>query len=108
MKRAFNLSIALMFAVLTYSQNTLVNIHDIAVKVADKGLSEVDLGDYKGSCLLHSLSDLALASGDSADMTRIENILLGFTDGRVKPYSGNSFIVTMSVEVVLLGWHSRV
>ncbi|MEO4794627.1 DUF4861 family protein [Bacteroides uniformis] len=91
MKRVFNLSIALMFAVLTYSQNTLVNIHDIAVKVADKGLSEVDLGDYKGSCLLHSLSDLALASGDSADMTRIENILLGFTDGRVKPYSGNSF-----------------
>lgn len=91
MKRVFVISIALVFSVITYSQSTLIDIHDVAVKVAEKGLSAIDLGDYKGSCLLHSLSDLALASGDSADMARIENILLGFTDGRVKPTPGNSF-----------------
>lgn len=91
MKRIFVISIALVFSVITYSQSTLIDIHDVAVKVAEKGLSAIDLGDYKGSCLLHSLSDLALASGDSADMARIENILLGFTDGRVKPTPGNSF-----------------
>lgn len=91
MKRVFVISIALVLSVFTYCQSTLVDIHDVAVKVAEKGLSAIDLGDYKGSCLLHSLSDLALASGDSADMARIENILLGFTDGRVKPTPGNSF-----------------
>lgn len=91
MKRIFVISIALVLSVFTYCQSTLVDVHDVAVKVAEKGLSAIDLGDYKGSCLLHSLSDLALASGDSADMARIENILLGFTDGRVKPTPGNSF-----------------
>jgi len=65
------------------SANT-VNIHKTAVTVAEKGLSEIDLGHYYACALYNGMANLADASGDPADLERVGAILDKFATGEMK------------------------
>ena len=69
-----------------------VDVKALARLVAGKGLASVNVGDYKGSCLVHAISDFALATGDASDMALARDLIAGFADGRVIPDPGNSFL----------------
>lgn len=68
-----------------------VNLHEVAVAVSEKGLSQTDLGHYMGTCLYHGMADLALAGGEKADMDRVMNILGQIATGEI-PITYGAFI----------------
>lgn len=61
-----------------------VSLIEISKKVADKGMTYVDLGDYKGSVYLQGLTELALASGDEQIVAKVEKALSGYVSGERK------------------------
>lgn len=86
-----------------------VDVHEMAVKVSEKGLSRIDLGHYMGTCLYHGMADLALASGEKADMDRITDILQKFADGT---FEGPIFANFIDYEVggqatAMLAWKGQ-
>ena len=86
-----------------------VDVREVAVKVTEKGLSEIDLGHYMGTCLYHGMADLALASGEQADMDRVTDILQNFADGT---FGGPIFTNFIDYEVggqatAMLAWKGQ-
>lgn len=61
--------IACVIAVLMPSLMTAkeISLVELSKRVADKGMTYVDLGDYKGSVYLQGLTELAFASGPFPD-----------------------------------------
>ncbi len=106
--RLFLCAAAACLAVACSSGET-VDVHEVAVKVSEKGLSKIDLGHYMGTCLYHGMADLALASGDQADMDRVMGILQMFADGT---FSGPIFTNFIDYEVggqatAMLAWKGQ-
>ena len=91
MKKIIAIALAAVLPLLANAQKTTVDIHDLAVKVSEKGLSGIDLGHYVGTCLYHGMADLAIASGDPADMERVMKIMRGFVSGEIKATFFNSY-----------------
>lgn len=90
-KSIFALIIAALVSTATLYSKNVVNVHDVAVSVSEKGLSRTDLGHYMGICLYHGMTDLALASGDQADKDRVMNILGKISTGEI-PIHYKAFI----------------
>ena len=78
--------IACVIAVLMPSLMTAeeVSLVELSKKVADKGMTYVDLGDYKGSVYLQGLTELAFASGDEDIFGIMEKALSGYVSGERK------------------------
>lgn len=75
--------ICLPALLLSCNKRYVVDIHETAVTVAEKGLSQTDLGNYMGTCLYHGMADLALASSDPKDKERVMDILGRIASGEV-------------------------
>lgn len=73
------------------ARENVVNVHEVAVTVSEKGLSRTDLGHYMGTCLYHGMADLALASGEKSDMDRVMNIMGKIASGEI-PITYGAFI----------------
>lgn len=91
MRKVLVIALAALFPLMANAQKTTVDIHDIAVKVSEKGLDGMDLGHYMGTCLYHGMADLAIASGDPADMERVMKIMRGFVSGEIQATFFNSY-----------------
>lgn len=75
---------ALLAAATVCSCGDVVDIHKTAVTVAEKGLSEIDLGHYYACALYNGMANLACATGDPADLERVGEILDKFATGEMK------------------------
>ncbi len=109
MKLRTILLIAAVCALCSCSRGEVVDIHDVAVKVTEKGLSKIDLGNYMGTCLYHGMADLALISGEQADLDRVMPILQMFADGK---FAGPLYANFIDYEVggqatALLAWKGQ-
>ncbi len=92
MKFPYAILAAALSALISCSEADTADLHDVAVRVTEKGLSKIDLGHYMGTCLYHGMADLALVSGQQEDMDRIMDILQRFADGKFKGPIFTNFI----------------
>lgn len=90
MKRFFVFAVAAVMLAGCKAENE-VDLHEVAVKVSENGLARTDLGHYMGTCLYHGMADLALASGEKADMDRVMDILNKIATGEIQIHY-NAFI----------------
>ena len=85
------------------------DLHEVAVKVADKGLSKTDLGNYMGTCLYHGMADLAVATGRADDLKRVTDILDLFVNGEFQePLYANFIDYEIGGQATaMLAWKGR-
>lgn len=84
MTKRIALILSLTAAVCSCGEKHTVDIYDTAVTVADKGLSEIDLGHYYACALYNGMANLAVATGDAVDLERVGTILDKFACGEMK------------------------
>lgn len=81
------------------------DLREVAVSVMEKGLSQTDLGHYMGTCLYHGMADLALATGDKADMDRVMDILGRINSGEINVHYTSFIDYTVGGQAAsLLAW----
>ncbi|MBO4595012.1 MAG: glycoside hydrolase family 88 protein [Bacteroidales bacterium] len=92
MKKNLIIALTAALALCSCGQKTLVNTHDIATKVADKGLSIIDLGSYSGTCLYSGMADVMMASGQKADEEKLLSYIDRLLSGDIAIPSWSNFI----------------
>ena len=86
----FILSIFLITTISTGQSVQEFNTIDIAGSVLEKGLSEIDLGYYPGTLLLHGMAEFAVCSNSPIELQRTVDLFKLFRTGGIKGHG--SFI----------------
>ncbi|MBO4427169.1 MAG: glycoside hydrolase family 88 protein [Bacteroidales bacterium] len=89
-----NLIIALMasLALCGCGKKTVVDTHDMAMAVADRGLGIIDLGSYSGTCLYSGMADVMMASGLKEDEEKLLSYIDRLLSGDIPIPSWSNFI----------------
>lgn len=64
--------------------NQEISTRSIAQTVLDKGISEIDLGYYPGTLLLHGMSELAMLKDDASELNVEIDLFRKFASGEIK------------------------
>ena len=70
-------------------EKTVVNCHDMAVKVTDKALMFIDRGHYTGACLYSGMADMVTLCGEKADEEKLLSIIDGLVSGDISAAGGS-------------------
>lgn len=82
---------ALLFAASSCKKTTTIDIHEYAVKIAEKGIQVCNLGDYRGVGLAEGLAELAVTTGREDDMNRVMEIMRKYGRGEVEMSPSRNF-----------------
>ena len=90
------------------SKNT-VDLVKVARNVSEQGLARIDHGHYPASVLYHGMAELALYTGDPADMKRVVDVIQVMADGKYEGWQFRNFLdyEVGGVATSLLAWKGQ-
>lgn len=94
MKKITRISVMLALCAALFpscKEKTVIDVHEFAVKVADKGIQVCNLGDYRGVGLAEGLAELAVTTGRQDDMDRVMELMRKYGRGEVEMSPSRNF-----------------